>query len=331
MHKKSALLAVIFASGMLNSQLPALGDDKSELMQTAIEAIANDTHVTQEDRAFWLLRLAYGYLYEDDKSATEARIRPGSNGLAKIVYTRRWENLLTRWSHTVSKQGSSSKFATATQAESTVSQSSIPNINIELANAAIEKALAQINKEPDCFAKLNLYYIALRLFKKTGNIEGIRNCSRVLDDAFQTCEQCQPVHQDLIVAASSVLNMMAYSLIPFEVPEMNPKDSGLPKQAKLTSFDENKFEESEKLRLRAVAMSDRLEPTNQVRRSAHRDLTLWYIELGKTEMAEKEKQVLFELVGTNDDRILYPVAVGCGNVAWWITEQRIQVFGCGMG
>jgi hypothetical protein len=66
------------------------------------------------------------------------------------------------------------------------------------------------------------------------------------------------------------------------------------------------FEESQRLRLRAIKMIDRLDAKHLVRWMAHRDLVLWYRELGKLDLAEKQQQIHFELVGLNDDRILYP-------------------------
>jgi hypothetical protein len=49
------------------------------------------------------------------------------------------------------------------------------------------------------------------------------------------------------------------------------------------------------------------------------------------ELAEKEKQILFELVGLHDDTILFPRSVGCGHVVWWEKEPNIFAVECGMG
>jgi hypothetical protein len=55
------------------------------------------------------------------------------------------------------------------------------------------------------------------------------------------------------------------------------------------------------------------------------------MQMGKPELAERQKQVLFELVGVNDDSILYPQSIMCGQVAWWHPE-KVEVGGaCGMG
>jgi hypothetical protein len=124
---------------------------------------------------------------------------------------------------------------------------------------------------------------------------------------------------------------MAYSLIPVNIPNLNPHDSIAGRQTPLEPFTEKDFKESEKLKLRAVAMADRLDSKNHLRRKAHRDLALWYMQLGKNQLAQKEKQTLFELVGCEDDSILYPQAAGCGHVVWWKKERNIVTMGCGMG
>jgi hypothetical protein len=121
------------------------------------------------------------------------------------------------------------------------------------------------------------------------------------------------------------LNSEAYGLISIVIPDIKPTST----QAK--SFTEEVFDTSEKLKLRAVAMTDRLDATNHLRRKAHRDLSLWYSQLGKTELAEKEKQTLLELVGTKDESILYPYVQMCGHLVWWRDPRSHDMMACGQG
>ncbi|MFX8414279.1 hypothetical protein ABTL42_19300, partial [Acinetobacter baumannii] len=80
------------------------------------------------------------------------------------------------------------------------------------------------------------------------------------------------------------------------------------------AFTNDQFLESEKLRLRGLALLDRLDAKNQTRWRGHRDMVIWYRLLGKFGLAEKEKLTLFQLVGIWDDEILYPRGGVCGHL-----------------
>jgi hypothetical protein len=67
--RRKALLAIAFAGGTLNSQLPALCESKSESTDSVIQQIANSTQITPEARAYYFLRLASRYLAGDDRAA----------------------------------------------------------------------------------------------------------------------------------------------------------------------------------------------------------------------------------------------------------------------
>lgn len=101
-------------------------------------------------------------------------------------------------------------------------------------------------------------------------------------------------------------------------------------KTKVARHSESDFQNSEAQMLRAVAIADKLDRTSHLRRTAHRDMTLWYSQLGKTEKAEQQKQELFELLGFKDDSILYPQDGGCGHVVWW-RREKVGAMGCGMG
>jgi hypothetical protein len=60
MHKK-ALLAVIFASGMINAQLPAVAQSQTH-QGTLVERICANNKSTPDLKAYYLLRLAGSYL-----------------------------------------------------------------------------------------------------------------------------------------------------------------------------------------------------------------------------------------------------------------------------
>jgi hypothetical protein len=168
-----------------------------------------------------------------------------------------------------------------------------------------------------------LYSIASQLFQRTGNAFEARRCNSIVDDAIQSCEGHLFDEGD-IKAAASILNSRAYGFIPVEISEQF-------RAVNTVNFTVKEFKESEKLKLRAVAMADRLNETSDLRRRAHRDLSLWYTALGKADKASREKEVLFKLVGVHDDKILYPKAIGCGQLVWWVAEASPMGALCGMG
>ncbi len=318
--KRKALLAIVFAGGMLNSPLPALSENKVESTNSVIQGIDNNAQIEPEVKAYFLLKLASNMLDGSDWHTVEAQYRSFANAPSKI---RSWESLLVYWSDYVAGHKAEPMDAHLLSDE-----------NRALTNTAIKIALVQLDKSSNKFARLNLYFIAADLFQKMGNADGVRKCNKVLDAAFKSVEEKNsPVDEEAIRAASSILNSMAYGFVPIRIPEGNLglHRKGIQSVQEILSFPEKDFEESEKLKLRAATMLDRLSPKNHLRRMAHRDLTLWYMQLGKTAMADREKQILFELVGSNDDRLLYPQSVGCGHFTWWQTDKRIIAAGCGMG
>jgi len=329
--QSKALLAILFAGSVLNSQLPAPAEDKGESKESVINRITNQTQLSPEGRAYYLLRIAEGYLQGDDRAAVENLYasllnQPSALGIGRS--STKFYDCLPTWADRASlaersTSGSNTETKSGTRSKPT---------NSALAASAIQAALKQLDMASDPFAKLNFYFIASILFKKTGNVDGIRKCNSYLAETFQSCESGTTTDERVIKAASSVLNSMAYGIVPIEIG-YSPTNSKKPGKV----FTEDDFNASEKLKLRALAIVDGLARTDQVRRLAHRDLVLWYKEFGKEELAEKQMQVLFGLVGCTDKSILYPKAGACGHLVWWTPETpstskvaRAMVK-CGMG
>ncbi|MBI1268693.1 MAG: hypothetical protein GC193_14825 [Cryomorphaceae bacterium] len=78
-------------------------------------------------------------------------------------------------------------------------------------------------------------------------------------------------------------------------------------------------------------LADKLAEDSHFRRKAHRDMVLWYQQQGMSKAAQTEKEVLFDLVGIEDDRILYPLRVGCAKLIWWKDDSISETGACGMG
>jgi hypothetical protein len=328
--RRKVLLALAFAGGLQNTHLPSFCDNVSESSDLVVNQIANCAQATPEIRANWLLRLASSYLAGEDRISLDGQYRAMANAPEASFFRRNstMEKDYVRWANTASLAEHVANHGPVATKGANSSSPPISKENLFLAGTAVQKALTQLDQTTDKFAKLNMYFIASRLFQKMGNAKNFQKCNTVLANAFESCEGKSQIDEILIKASSSVLNSMAYGLIPIEIPDARPP---LETPVHVASFAEKDLLESEKLKLRAVAMTDRLSASNDVRRRAHRDLSLWYSRIGKIEVAEREKQILFELVGCKKDSILYPQSGMCGHLVWWNPEPVSFAGDCGMG
>ncbi len=329
--RRSALLAVAFASGLLSSPVPAHAEDKTESVDSVIQRIQNSPESTPDFRAFNLLLLANRLLEGATNLAGEFSTASTAQGFRQRNPAR-WENSLVSWAERFASYGNVKNEGNDSKTHVKLDSKLMPAENRVLADKAIRTALMSADKSSSKFSKLNLYFMASKLFERSGNADGMRTCCKVLAEAFQSCEGNSAVDPEQIKACASVLNSMAYGLIAVQIPEFNPKDSpGTANRTPEISFSEKDFIASEKLKLRTISMVDRLDAKDHVRRKGHRDLALWYMKLRKKQLAEKQRQILFELVGFKDDSVLYPQHEGCGSFVWWKKEKLQGGFDCGRG
>jgi len=302
-----------FAGSLLSAQQTALSENKLETSDSVIRQITDETQITPEARAFYLLNLASCYLNGMSRAAVEAQFASGLQepNPRRSGLSSKWETILGSWANDISTK----RFYPY-----------VPEKNLALANEAIQDALIQVDKGSDNYAKLNVYFLASLFFEKSGNINGAKQCVKVLEKGFRSCEERSPVDEQEVKACASILNTMAFRRIPLLIPDHS---YDLPKH--VLDFTQEDFDASVKLKLRASAMVDRLPATNHQRRKAHRDLALWYLQLGKPNLADKEKEILFDLVGSKDDSILYPQQQGCGHFVWWEKPGTVFGYECGMG
>jgi hypothetical protein len=132
----------------------------------------------------------------------------------------------------------------------------------------------------------------------------------------------------LTQARQKVLNAMAFGILPVIIPDQNSSGFKWEPTTPLEVFTEQEFKKSEKLKLRAAALTDTLDNQSHLRRKAHRDLALWYLQLGKMKLAENQKQTLFDLIGPREDSLLFPRVEACGELAWWHTGKELLRSGC---
>lgn len=261
-----------------------------------------------------------------DASVLESHIKSsiGTVGSGQIFQVHlNKESFLDSWVYNVSLQKKDNGDAFAVSKNG---HSELLTENRADADRAIDAALAQLHKSSKKAEALQMYYIAACLSRMTGKIQNEEKCNRVVNAAIKYCEGGAGEDYAQINAVATILNAMAYGLTPIRIPEGN---WSVPAQKE--PIDMPHFEQSEKLKLKAVAMLDRLSPGDHDRRKAHRDMSLWYSQLGRDDKALKEKQVLFKLVGVSDDRIMYPQAKGCGRLVWWTAGRANSARLCGMG
>ena len=331
--RRESFIAFAFATGILNSPLLALCADQAASCETVIDGIASATQSSAENRAYHLLSLASVALDGKNVSEVEPKsvsYRVGSN--QELFFKgERGEKWLETWAGLLAAKVNFTNETGVFRPKSKSAAKSIPAENVALANRAIKHAVFCLDKSTEQFAKLNLIFIASLLYQKAGNTEGARICKEVVDLAIKSCEtEGQP--EELVRAVTSILSSMAFGVVPVQIPDEEPNKSpyAVSRQPPLDQFYRTQIEESDKLRLKATVIADRLPASNHTRRMMHRNLVLWYELFGKRDLAQKQKDILFDLVGIREDRILYPKSEGCGQLAWWGTESRFPI-GCGMG
>ncbi len=315
------MLAIAFAGGIIGIHQPAFSQTDFDWQNSVIQLIASSDRVPSDVRAYYLLSLASNYLTREDSERTRAKFDAIVERLTHRWLAKDWENNLVASAESATLEA---RIANGNQKSKTAKPNSLslPVEESNLANKAIREALAQLNVVPNDFARLNLYFIASLLYQRLGNVKELEKCNKILNEAL---DEVKPHSDEELKAASSVLNSMAYGLVPLRISD-NPD-----KSTKALEYPDSDFRASEKLKLRAVAFADRLPADDHVRRKAHRDLSLWYKRLGKAEQADREKEILFELVGTRDDEIFYPQSRGCGQIGWWLTKNETSERTCGMG
>lgn len=327
-----ALLAVVFAGSMLNAHVPAACANIAAPVDRRVEHIENP-HLSPEVRAYYLLKLAECYLNGTPDSDLDASFLVIDNTSTTNWLLRkpsRGPSLLELFARRASGEPRLPWDSGRIQLP-TVDQPTPVSHNLDVANAALEKALAQMSSASTFSATLPMYFIASKLYLRAGNSSGEKKCQQQLKRALASCEKPSSyIDEQGISAAVYVADLMANQILRVRIPEQPLSDLQLRQQMEGNEFTESAFRACEKLKKQGVSIADQLPADNHIRRLAHRNLALWYKQLGREEQAESEKQILYKLVGINDERILYPQTHGCGTLVWWTTEQGMGAL-CGMG
>lgn len=314
--RTKTLLALALATGLLNQQLPGKTQDafpsQTANYQSALDEIARSNKGTPERRAYYLLSIADSYLDGRTKAEVDSHYRDIDDLLESRRWMHKsWDHFLERWLY---------------PSESTIHSKIIGKDESGYAEKAIAEALKQLNQAKDEYSKLCMTYIASRLLLRLGNTNSSTHCDQVVQLTMQSYESSNAVTIEQARATIAICDSQAFLKIPLRIHDWQHQ---LP--VKVLAQSEGDFAECQKLKLRALAIADKLQTGEHVRRKAHRDLALWYKALGHEQLANKEKQALFKLVDCNEEEILNPQAGMCGHLVWWQKERITRIERCGMG
>jgi hypothetical protein len=334
-RSKKSLIAIAFASGILFPQISLSADNNSNstnitaAQDSVIAQLSTNQDLSPEVRAYYLLRVATDFLIGTETQSINARYANLRDNLSFLENVEKREGIFVSWADQIDsdKNGTSYPSNSVTKSNKKVWTTSAENMR--LADKSAKSAVRQLEKASKSFTKLSLHFIALRVFTKLGDTIEARKCEILLNTAISDCEKNPSASAEERKATASVLNLMSNESISLRIADPSYPWGG--KTKPLESYSERNFLESESLRLRAAAILDKLPAIDHARRMAHRNLTLWYRELGKKEKSEQQKQLLFQLVGDKSDSLLYPRQAGCGHIVWWETKAPRIHGACGMG
>lgn len=324
LKRKNALLAVLFAAGLLNAQFPGIAQDKPPTVETVIEGIANFHEATNEYRAYNLLLLANCLLNGDSQSHVVDLFSGVATQTNLKTIELRWQRRFDSWVKSSSLKRST--YNGSSRSSMTLDVSNSNSRERSLAIAALHEASGLLDDATDKYTKVCLYLMVSRLYEELGDKKlSTLYCTKI-EDFVKQCEIATVIDISAVHTSATVLNLMALEIVPLEIEDRKPL-----KPVKVDQFSAADVTAADKLKLRAAALLDRLAESDNARRKMHRDLALWYEYFGKTEESERQKQVLFKLVGVKDPRILYPTDGMCGHLSWWVIRQDVVVERCGMG
>jgi hypothetical protein len=328
--KNKALLTLVFTGAIINSPSPALPNDNLDSHNSVVHSIVSNKQFRPEIRAYYLISLASKYLDGLDVQSSDGQFKNIGN---LTFLDKECDKLVVHWAERASAEKHHYMFGSAPTQKKSETSPALSDESLELANSTLLQALIQLDKATDRFVRLNLLYIASLLFEKAGNTTEALKCAKILDESIEASEKNSSVDEAELKATASLLNSRAYGVLPMTFPDLNPEKNRYIAKTQSPPFTPSQLAESENLKLRAAAIADRLSSTSDERRKVHRDLALFYMHVGKPELADKQKKILFKLVGTEDDSILYAQSLACGQMVWWQSEihSNLQFAGCGMG
>ncbi len=179
----------------------------------------------------------------------------------------------------------------------------------------VQESLREIDKVPTLSLRTDSYIRAAKLFRKTGALAEENKCKKFLLSVCEACENNKGATEHELISTAWIFYELATLILPVLPPDEIPIEVITVSDAAVNGgYTEIAFRQSEKLRLRATALFDRLPSDHVSRIHAHRSLALWYMKFGKTESANIQRGILSKLIGSKDNGTLFPLRThGCGN------------------
>ncbi|HEY9774801.1 MAG TPA: hypothetical protein V6C81_13650 [Planktothrix sp.] len=321
--RTKALLAMAFVAGISSSLVPAISENSLPSSSDAISRVTSHSELSPTGRAYFLLQLATLTLCADE-SRVDGFLRLLGSARNTGSSAQVFDGQLSRLAAEVCSPTADLFY----KGRSGSAPKSKLDANKASAARAIRIALAEVDDRTDTNERMNIYFVAWRLYRLLGEAEAAAACKNILDKGIADCDEHAVMDLKILKTASIILDEEAYDALPVRVSERSRSFGQTPHAHPI--YTEDAFQESEKIRLKAASPVDRLPSNDHLRRMTHRNLVLWYEDLGKPVSSQKQKEILFDLVGIHDDSILYPVSAFCGVITWWQSEN-VSIGGCGMG
>jgi tetratricopeptide (TPR) repeat protein len=311
MISRKTLIALLFASNAIGTLQPAFGIEGLRDAQIRVEEAKKYSDMNPSDYADALFNLAQLY-YRNGRVSEAEKVFNDTLNLRRtsILNTApaKTAEFLLSWARCI---------AAETKGEGAVTREEKQKIN-ELAFGVLE----EIDKTNNFSERSKVYLAARELFAFTKSEDGLSKTKETLLSMCQACESDKQAKYSEIVCAAVTFNIFArealYCWIPTEIPA-----NLIPKTEANGDFSEAKFNESEAFRLRATALLDRLGSNDEHRIRAHKELICFYLSFHKEGSAQKQREILNDLMRTTYPYPPPQTRRGCGSLA----SGRF----CGMG
>lgn len=317
MVRHKALLALLSLSSACMAQAPASAQLGIEFAKDSIRQSERDKKENPGSYASRVNALAEEYQRYGQFQKAESTFR---EALKLYKLDRHADNpqyrasILLSWAQFLSDGAQRLKTGEKeTQRKGDIVERKLDNTDFRRINQITLEALQELNKTEDTnTSKARSYLSAINLFDKTGNQVEKEKCESYILSVAKVFEKELTVPNDLLIAYAEILNRFADATVHLIRPPMD-------KPTYQIALDTNEFYTSERLskaemiKLAALKLFDKLPKDNEYRIGAHKSLALWYMLFKKDAAAAKETKVLSELVGTTDEKLLFPKYLGCGH------------------
>lgn len=201
--------------------------------------------------------------------------------------------------------------------------------------ALLKQAWKELTAVRDPYTESASHYVeVVRQYSEIGNTKEKQKCEEYLLSLCTRVERASNPTRKQVDWVAAVLNTLAYIEMPHgnlrptnqlvsqlveemkyskNVPPVSTVEGPKAKPSKVITSDQK----AEMLRLRAVALTDRLRDDQKAQIEAHRNMALWYFYVNQKTKATAQIKVSSKLIGSDEPFLLFPVPPPC--------------LGCGMG